>query len=66
MYREIRDGTWVRRRHGLYRDDIGLVCGHDYSSEAELIILPSGPTVTACIQSLIRGQHPRHRMVDLR
>ena len=38
MYREIRDGTWVRRRHGLYRDDIGLVCGHDYSSEAELII----------------------------
>ena len=38
MYREIRDGTWVHRRHRLYRDDIGLVCGHDYSSEAELII----------------------------
>ena len=38
MYCEIRNGTWVRRHHRLYHDDIGLVCRHDYSSEVELII----------------------------
>lgn len=38
LYREIRDGEWVRCRHGLYRGDIGLVCEHDNSSEVELIV----------------------------
>ena len=38
LYREFRNGEWVRCRHRLYRDNIGLICEHDNSSEAELIV----------------------------
>ena len=34
----ICEGEWVRCRHGLYRGDIGLVCGRDPFSETEAIV----------------------------
>jgi hypothetical protein len=33
----IHEGKWVRCLHGLYRGDIGLVCGHDLSTDLEVI-----------------------------
>jgi hypothetical protein len=38
LYREFCDGKWVRCRHGLYHDDIDLICEHDNSSKVELIV----------------------------
>ena len=38
LYWEFHNGEWVRCHHGLYRDDIGLVCEHNNLSEAELIV----------------------------
>ena len=38
LYREFCDGKWVRCRHGLYHDDIDLICEHDNLSKAELIV----------------------------
>ena len=38
LSRHIHDNEWVRSRHGLYRDDIGIVCGHVPSSDAEVIV----------------------------
>ena len=48
LSRDVSEGEWVRCRHGLYRGDIGLVCGHDPSSEAHVIValiprIPDGP-----------------------
>jgi hypothetical protein len=34
LSRPIEEGQWVRVLHGLYRNDIGFVCGHDPSSDA--------------------------------
>ena len=34
----IHNSEWVRSQHGLYRDDIGIVCGHIPSSDAEVIV----------------------------
>lgn len=44
--RHIQEGTWVRCLHGLYRGDVGLVCGYDASSDAEAIVafVPRIPT----------------------
>jgi Early transcription elongation factor of RNA pol II, NGN section len=36
--RRIEEGQWVRCLHGLYRDDIGFVCGWDSSSDKETIV----------------------------
>ena len=49
LYCDIPEGEWVRCHHGLYRGDIGLVCEHDKSSEAKLIVaflpwIPDKPT----------------------
>ena len=38
LYQEILVGEWVHCRYGLYHGAIGLVCEHDNSSEAELIV----------------------------
>ena len=38
LSRPICNGDWVRCRHGLYRNDIGIVCGHVPSSDAEVIV----------------------------
>ena len=60
LYREFRDGEWVRCRHGLYRDDIGLVCEHDNSSEAELIVafIPRIPEHSGSAQKRKRPGRP--------
>lgn len=34
----VNEGEWVKCKYGLYRNDIGFVCGHDPSSDAELIV----------------------------
>ena len=34
----IHDGEWVRSRHGPYHDNIGIVCSHVPSSDAEVIV----------------------------
>jgi hypothetical protein len=38
LSRRIEEGQWVRCLHGLYRDDIGFVCGWDSSSDKEIIV----------------------------
>jgi hypothetical protein len=38
LSRHIHEGEWVRSRHGTYRDDIGIVCGHVPSSDTEVIV----------------------------
>lgn len=38
LSRRICKGEWVRCRHGLYRGDIGLVCGRDPFSDTEVIV----------------------------
>ncbi|KAF8258743.1 hypothetical protein EI94DRAFT_1707713 [Lactarius quietus] len=38
LSRTIREGEWVRCLHGLYRGDIGLVCGHNGHSNNEVIV----------------------------
>ena len=38
MSRPFRDGDWVRCRHGTYRNDIGIVCGHVPSSDVEVVV----------------------------
>ena len=38
LSRRIHEGEWVRSRHGSYRDDIGIVCGHVPSSDEEVIV----------------------------
>jgi Early transcription elongation factor of RNA pol II, NGN section len=35
---EFREGSWVRCRHGLYRDDVGLVQGHEPKSDESVIV----------------------------
>jgi hypothetical protein len=38
LSRPIEEGQWVRVLHGLYRNDIGFVCGHDPSRDAETTV----------------------------
>lgn len=34
----IKEGQWVRCLHGLYRADIGFVCGHNPHSELDTVV----------------------------
>ncbi|KAN0137707.1 hypothetical protein V8E53_004463 [Lactarius tabidus] len=38
LHRHVHKGEWVRCLHGLYRGDVGLVCSHNRSSEADVTI----------------------------
>jgi hypothetical protein len=38
LSRPIEEGQWVRCSHGLYRHDIGFVCGHDPFRDAETTV----------------------------
>jgi hypothetical protein len=38
LSRNINEGQWVRCRHGLYRDDVGFVCGRRESFDLEIIV----------------------------
>ncbi|KAN0128229.1 hypothetical protein V8E53_013995 [Lactarius tabidus] len=38
LHRRVHEGEWVRCLHGLYRGDVGLVCGHIRSSDADVTI----------------------------
>ena len=49
LYHEICDSKWVHCCHGLYRGNIGLVCEHNNSSKAKLIV-----TFIPCIHN----KHP--------
>jgi hypothetical protein len=46
LSRRIEEGQWVRSLHGLYRGDVGFVCGRDTSSDLEVIaaFVPRIPT----------------------
>jgi hypothetical protein len=48
LSRRIEEGQWVRCLHGLYRDDIGFVCGWDSSSDKEVIVafVPRIPNIS--------------------
>jgi|SRR6266702_329114 len=48
----IKEGQWVHCLHGLYRGDIGFVCGHDPTRDMETIValaprIPEKTTRTA-------------------
>ncbi len=52
LSRPIKEGQWVRCLHGLYRGDIGFVCGHDPTRDAETVValaprIPEKTTRTA-------------------
>jgi len=38
LVREFEQGLWVCCLHGLYRDNVGLVCGHELNSDNSIII----------------------------
>ncbi|KAH9954821.1 hypothetical protein BGW80DRAFT_1467541 [Lactifluus volemus] len=38
MSRAIKEGEWVRVKYGLYRDDVGFVCGRCDSSDLDIIV----------------------------
>jgi hypothetical protein len=36
--RPVQDGQWVRCKYGMYRNDVGIVCGLDTSFDSEVIV----------------------------
>ncbi|KAI9445702.1 hypothetical protein BJY52DRAFT_1194142 [Lactarius psammicola] len=61
LSRPIKEGQWVRCLYGPYRDDIGFVCGHDPSRDAETIValvprIPEKTTRTAKRKKVARPE----------
>jgi hypothetical protein len=55
LHRRVHEGKWVRCLHGLYRGDVGLVCGHN-RSEADVTI-----AFIPCIPEKASGSAKRKR-----
>jgi hypothetical protein len=56
LHRRVHEGEWVRCLHGLYRGDVGLVCGHIRSSDADVTI-----AFIPCIPEKASGSAKRKR-----
>lgn len=57
----IQEDEWVHCRHGWYCDNIGIVCGHVLSSDAEVIVafIPQIPNVTPVTAKRKRVSRPK-------
>ncbi|KAH9019731.1 hypothetical protein EDB85DRAFT_2153546 [Lactarius pseudohatsudake] len=61
LSRPIKAGQWVRCLHGLYRNNLGFVCGHDPSWDTETIValvpwIPEKTTRTAKRKKVARPE----------
>ena len=64
LFCKFTEGSWVRCRYGLYRDDVGIVCGHDPSTEASVIValVPRIPLKSAETTKWKKGAQPAPRI----